>query len=120
VGEISRASLDLNLTVKPNLIGGANERRGMSDRLPSAYLARHGNTAWTHSGQDTDLTDLPLTPEGERNAVRLGERLKGLTFAKVLPVRCSVLLEPANSPDLGRSPKPMATWRNGTMGNMKG
>lgn len=83
MGEISRVSLDLNLTVKPNLIGGANERRSMSDKLPIAYLARHGNTAWTHSGQHTGLTDLPLTPDGERNAVRLGERLKGLTFAKV-------------------------------------
>jgi broad specificity phosphatase PhoE len=56
----------------------------MSDKLPIVYLARHGNTAWTHSGQHTGLTDLPLTPDGERNAVRLGERLKGLTFAKVL------------------------------------
>jgi broad specificity phosphatase PhoE len=65
------------------LIGGANEKRSMSDKLPIAYLARHGNTAWTHSGQHTGLTDLPLTPDGERNAVRLGERLKGLTFAKV-------------------------------------
>jgi broad specificity phosphatase PhoE len=83
VGEISRVSLDLNLAVKPNLIGGANERRSMSDKLPIAYLARHGNTAWTHSGQHTGLTDLPLTRDGERNAVRLGERLKGLTFAKV-------------------------------------
>ena len=55
----------------------------MSQRLPVVYLARHGNTAWTHSGQHTGLTDLPLTPDGERNAVRLGERLKGLTFAKV-------------------------------------
>jgi broad specificity phosphatase PhoE len=55
----------------------------MSDKLPVVYLARHGNTAWTHSGQHTGLTDLPLTPDGERNAVRLGERLKGLTFARV-------------------------------------
>jgi broad specificity phosphatase PhoE len=55
----------------------------MSDRLPTVYLARHGNTAWTHSGQHTGLTDLPLTPDGERNAVRLGERLKGMAFAKV-------------------------------------
>jgi broad specificity phosphatase PhoE len=55
----------------------------MSDKLPVVYLARHGNTAWTHSGQHTGLTDLPLTPDGERNAVRLGGRLKGLTFAKV-------------------------------------
>jgi len=55
----------------------------MSEKLPVVYLARHGNTAWTRSGQHTGLTDLPLTPDGERNAVRLGERLKGLTFAKV-------------------------------------
>jgi broad specificity phosphatase PhoE len=64
-------------------MGGASERRSMSDKLPIVYLARHGNTAWTHSGQHTGLTDLPLTPDGERNAVWLGERLKGLTFAKV-------------------------------------
>ena len=60
-----------------------NERTSISEKLPIVYLARHGNTAWTHSGQHTGLTDLPLTPDGERNAVRLGERLKGLTFAKV-------------------------------------
>ena len=55
----------------------------MSEALPEIYLARHGNTAWTLSGQHTGLTDLPLTPGGERNALRLGERLKGMTFAKV-------------------------------------
>src|ERR1700752_322571 len=55
----------------------------MNDKLPVVYLARHGNTAWTRSGQHTGLTDLPLTPDGERNAVRLGERLKGMTFARV-------------------------------------
>src|ERR1700756_2208435 len=55
----------------------------MMEKLPTVYIARHGNTAWTHSGQHTGLTDLPLTPDGERNAVRLGERLKGMTFARV-------------------------------------
>jgi len=55
----------------------------MSDGLPVVYMARHGNTAWTHTGQHTGLSDLPLTPDGERNAVRLGERLKGIKFAKV-------------------------------------
>ncbi len=35
------------------------------------------------SGQHTGLTDLPLTPNGERNAERLGLRLQGLTFAEV-------------------------------------
>jgi len=55
----------------------------MTEKVPVVYIARHGNTAWTHSGQHTGLTDLPLTPDGERNALRLGERLKGMTFAKV-------------------------------------
>ncbi len=35
------------------------------------------------SGQHTGLTDLPLTERGERNARSLGERLRGLTFARV-------------------------------------
>lgn len=59
------------------------QRDSMSEVLPVVYMARHGNTAWTLSGQHTGLTDLPLTPDGERNAVRLGERLKGMKFAKV-------------------------------------
>ena len=55
----------------------------MSESLPIVYLARHGETAWSLSGQHTGLTDLPLTERGELNAQRLGERLKGLTFARV-------------------------------------
>src|SRR5262245_2181564 len=55
----------------------------MSQPLPVVYLARHGETAWNVSGQHTGLTDLPLTERGERNARRLGERLRGLTFARV-------------------------------------
>jgi broad specificity phosphatase PhoE len=51
--------------------------------LQIVYLARHGETAWTLSGQHTGLTDLPLTEHGEQNARRLGERLQGLAFAKV-------------------------------------
>jgi broad specificity phosphatase PhoE len=56
----------------------------MNDVLPIVYLARHGETAWSISGQHTGLTDLPLTERGERNARSLGERLKGLKFATVL------------------------------------
>jgi len=55
----------------------------MKDELQIVYLARHGETAWTLSGQHTGLTDLPLTAHGMRTAHRLGERLKGITFAKV-------------------------------------
>src|SRR5438046_2376695 len=56
----------------------------MSQPLPAIYLARHGETAWSLSGQHTGLTDIPLTERGEGNARRLGERLQGLTFAHVL------------------------------------
>jgi broad specificity phosphatase PhoE len=55
----------------------------MNKKLPVIYLARHGETAWTLTGQHTGLTDLPLTPQGERNARGLGGRLTGLVFAKV-------------------------------------
>jgi broad specificity phosphatase PhoE len=55
----------------------------MSNNLPVIYLARHGETAWSLTGQHTGRTDLPLTERGERNARRLGERLAGLMFAKV-------------------------------------
>src|SRR6058998_3461790 len=51
--------------------------------LPVIYLARHGETAWSVTGQHTGLTDLPLTGRGERNARALGQRLIGLNFAKV-------------------------------------
>jgi broad specificity phosphatase PhoE len=55
----------------------------MDNQLPVIYIARHGETAWTVTGQHTGLTDLPLTPQGERNARALAGRLDGLTFAKV-------------------------------------
>jgi broad specificity phosphatase PhoE len=55
----------------------------MSEMLPIIYVARHGETAWSLTGQHTGLTDLPLTEHGEHNARGLAQRLKGLTFAKV-------------------------------------
>jgi len=64
----------------------------MSGTFPIVYLARHGETAWTITGQHTGRTDLPLTERGEDNARRLGERLKATTFAKVFtsPLRRAV------------------------------
>jgi len=55
----------------------------MTEKLPTLYVARHGDTAWTHSGQHTGFTDLPLTADGELHARLLGIRLKGLNFVKV-------------------------------------
>jgi probable phosphoglycerate mutase len=55
----------------------------MSQATPLLYLARHGGTAWTASGQHTGRTDLPLTADGERDALSLGRRLTGMHFARV-------------------------------------
>jgi len=56
----------------------------MNPALPTAYLARHGETAWSLSGQHTGLTDLPLTPQGEANAIAMRDRLQGMKFSLVL------------------------------------
>ena len=53
------------------------------NELPLIYLARHGETTWSLTGQHTGLTDLALTELGERNAQRLGGRLSGIVFESV-------------------------------------
>ena len=49
----------------------------------AVYLAHHGETACTLTGQHTGLNDLPITEGGESNTRRLGGRLNGITFATV-------------------------------------
>lgn len=48
------------------------------------YLVRHGETAWSLTGQHTGRTDIPLTPEGEAQARRLVTRLRAVRFDHVL------------------------------------
>lgn len=47
------------------------------------YLVRHGETAWSLTGQHTGWTDLPLTEGGEAQARRLRERLGSMRFEHV-------------------------------------
>ena len=47
------------------------------------YLVRHGETAWTLTGQHTGRTDLPLLPDGEKEARRLGRVLSAIRFDAV-------------------------------------
>jgi broad specificity phosphatase PhoE len=61
----------------------AQQEKIVAEALPVVYLARHGETAWSRSGQHTSRTDLPLTETGEADARALGARLNGLSFAKV-------------------------------------
>src|SRR4029434_3559076 len=70
-------------TAMKNSLRGMKMSESTNQTLQIVYLARHGETAWTLSGQHTGLTDLALTERGERNARRLEERLRGLTFAAV-------------------------------------
>ena len=61
----------------------------MTSRLPAiqhsdVVLVRHGETAWSRSGQHTGRTDVPLTPDGQAAAARLEPLLAGVEFAQVL------------------------------------
>lgn len=60
--------------------------------LADVYLARHGETQWSLSGQHTGVTDLPLTASGEQQAQWLRGRLRGTSFTKVFtsPLRRAV------------------------------
>jgi probable phosphoglycerate mutase len=48
------------------------------------WLARHGETEWSKSGQHTGTTDLPLTERGRDAARALGQKLRGVSFDLVL------------------------------------
>ena len=50
---------------------------------PQVVLVRHGETEWSHNGRHTSFTDLPLTPNGEKQAASLLESLKSWKFTLV-------------------------------------
>lgn len=50
----------------------------------SVTVIRHGETAWSLSGQHTGTTDIPLTEAGRQAATRFRPVLAGQTFAAVL------------------------------------
>ncbi|MDQ2666703.1 MAG: histidine phosphatase family protein [Gemmatimonadota bacterium] len=52
--------------------------------LLQLYFIRHGETAWSITGQHTGRTDLPLTRHGEDEARALAPRLRAVSFTRVL------------------------------------
>ncbi|MGA7105703.1 MAG: histidine phosphatase family protein [Candidatus Deferrimicrobiaceae bacterium] len=56
----------------------------MDERRPDIWIVRHGETDWSRTGRHTGRTDTPLTAAGEREAMALGKRFDGRTFALVL------------------------------------
>jgi broad specificity phosphatase PhoE len=57
-----------------------NSMPGVLSRL---YLVRHGETAWSLSGQHAGRTDIPLTEQGEHDARKLAGRLRAVRFTRV-------------------------------------
>ncbi len=55
----------------------------MPSELPYVCLVRHGETAWTLSGQHTGRSDIALTPRGEDEARSLKPRLLAMRFSDV-------------------------------------
>lgn len=47
------------------------------------YLIRHGETEWSRNKKHTGRTNLPLTKEGEQEALLLRPKLKELSFKKI-------------------------------------
>ena len=66
------------------------------------WLVRHGETAWSASGQHTSVTDLALTESGVASARTLTAALAGIDFVQVLTSprkRARVTAELAGFPD---------------------
>lgn len=52
-------------------------------KATDVVLVRHGETAWSLSGEHTGATDIPLTPAGEAAARALAPVLGSFPFARV-------------------------------------
>lgn len=51
--------------------------------LPRLYFIRHGETAWSRSGQHTGRTDIALNQQGEQDARILAAPLGAVDFSRV-------------------------------------
>jgi len=83
--------------------------------LPQIYLIRHGETAWTITGQMTGRTDIPLTDRGEQEARELALHLRDLQVSLVLTsplLRARRTAELAGFPDAAADPD-LQEWNYG-------
>jgi probable phosphoglycerate mutase len=65
-------------------MSSGGEAAGADGGRHELVVVRHGETAWSRSGQHTGRTDVPLLEEGEARARQLQPVLVARTFALVL------------------------------------
>jgi 2,3-bisphosphoglycerate-dependent phosphoglycerate mutase len=51
--------------------------------MPQLVLIRHGQSQWNLENRFTGWVDIPLSPQGEDEARKAGEKIKGFKFDKV-------------------------------------
>src|SRR5215471_17501734 len=87
---------------RPNLHGFPRLRPTTSDATEAdvqVFAIRHGETAWSLSGQHTGTTDIPLTDNGRRLAEKLRPVLAKEKFALIL---CSPMQRARETCELAR------------------
>ena len=81
----------------------------------NVFAIRHGETAWSLSGQHTGTTDIPLTDNGRRLAEQMRPVLAREAFALVL---CSPMQRARETCAVGGArrkwPSSIPTWSSGT------
>lgn len=80
------------------------------------FLIRHGETAWSLSGQHTGRADIPLTENGENEARQLGDRIRAFSFSHVLTsplLRARRTCELAGLSPPARIQSDLSEWDNG-------
>ena len=86
------------------------------------WLVRHGATEWAESGRHTGRTDIPLNETGRQQALTLGDRLRGHTFALVLtsPLsRASDTARLAGFADVAETDDDLREWDYGDVEGMR-
>lgn len=91
---------------QPLVALGSARDDGQAGLSLELYLARHGETEWSLSGQHTGRTDLPLTREGEKKAASLRGRLEKIHFDAVFS---SPLQRARRTAQLAGFPDPQVT-----------
>jgi probable phosphoglycerate mutase len=83
---------------------------------PRLYVIRHGETAWSLSGQHTGRTDIPLTARGRAGAVALGREIRDVQFSHIFasPMRRAQRTCELARPDLTTEIEPdLGEWDYG-------